>query len=167
MAGKVDEHPDEIIKVPRFEEEGGFYTTKQRSRTMSKIRGKNSKPEILLRKALWKSNIRYRIHQKDLPGTPDIAIRKYRLVIFIDGAFWHGYQWEEKKHRIKSNQAFWIPKIERNIQRDRNVNKTLLHAGYTVMRFWEHEVEKNLDLVVNQILLYIEAAQHGVVPEIG
>ncbi|RZK51538.1 MAG: very short patch repair endonuclease, partial [Pedobacter sp.] len=83
------------IQVPKFEESAGFYTTKQRSKIMSKIRGKNSKPEMLLRKALWSNNIRFRIHRKDLPGKPDLVIDKYRLAIFVDGDFWHGYQWDE------------------------------------------------------------------------
>lgn len=144
----------DVIKVPRFEAEAGFYTTKQRSKTMSKIRGKNSVPELLLRRALWAKNIRFRIHRKDLPGRPDIVIEKYKLAIFVDGDFWHGYEWEKRKP--KTNESFWIPKIERNMQRDRYANEALNEMGYTVMRFWEHEVIKNLELCINQILLYVE-----------
>ena len=151
------------IKVPRFEESAGFYTTKQRSKTMAKIKGSNSKPELLLRKALWKENIRFRIHHKNLPGRPDLVIAKYRLVVFVDGDFWHGYEW--KKRKPKTNQAFWIPKIERNMQRDQFVNSSLQAMGYVVMRFWEHEVKKNLASCVNQIKLYIEAAKQGRIPE--
>lgn len=152
-------HPKELnpIKVPRFEEKAGFYTTKQRSTTMSKIRGKNSIPELLLRKALWAENIRFRIHRNDLPGKPDLVIDKYRLAIFVDGDFWHGYHWESRKP--KTNQAFWIPKIERNIQRDQFANESLNSLGYTVMRFWEHEVKQNLKACVNQVMLYVEAAK--------
>lgn len=86
-------HPagEEPIKVPRFGEATGFYTTKQRSYNMSQIKGKNSKPELMLRKALWAKNLRFRLHDKTLPGKPDIVIKKYRLPIFIDGEFWHGY----------------------------------------------------------------------------
>ncbi|WP_354330067.1 hypothetical protein [Pedobacter sp. CG_S7] len=83
------------IKVPRFKEANGFYTTPQNSKAMSKIRGKNTKPEIILRKAFWAKNFRYRIHVKNLPGKPD-----------IDGEFWHGYKWEEKKLKIKTNIGF-------------------------------------------------------------
>src|SRR5690606_10152435 len=144
------------IQVPRFEEAKGFYTSKKRSKIMSKIKGKNLKPEIILRKALWNKNIRYRIHQKKLPGTPDIVIQKYKLAIFVDGEFWHGYDWENVKTRIKSNQAFWIPKIERNMQKDYFNNKALRDLGYTVFRFWSHEVLKDLKKVLNQIDLYIE-----------
>jgi len=157
MAIKLYPTEKDQIKVPRFEESAGFYTTKQRSKTMSKIRGKNSKPEMLLRKALWNKNIRFRIHRSDLPGRPDLVIEKYKLVIFIDGDFWHRYNWQLRKP--KTNTSFWIPKIERNMQRDRFVNKQLTEVGYTVMRFWEHQVKENLDACVNQVLLYIEAAK--------
>ena len=79
-----------IIEVPRFKEENGFYTTAQRSKIMSKIKAKNTKPELILRKALWHKGIRYRIRNKRLPGSPDIVIGKHKIAIFIDGEFWHG-----------------------------------------------------------------------------
>lgn len=153
---------EDAIKVPRFEESAGFYTTKQRSKTMSKIRGKHSVPELLLRKALWAANIRFRLHRSDLPGKPDIVIDKYRLAVFVDGDFWHGYEWTKRKP--KSNLGFWIPKIERNMQRDKFANENLSLMGYNVMRFWEHEVKENLQACVNQIMLYIEAEQIARVP---
>lgn len=147
-------YSEEPIKVPRFHESGGFYTTKQRSKTMAKIKGKNTKPEILLRKALWANNLRFRIHDKELPGKPDIVIKKYKLAIFIDGEFWHGHDWENVKKRLKSNRTFWIPKIERNMQKDR-INRGFLESmGYTVFRFWAEEVRKDLDACVNQVKLY-------------
>ncbi|RZJ74868.1 MAG: very short patch repair endonuclease, partial [Flavobacterium sp.] len=127
MPSKNYSFEEEVIKIPRFEEQSGFYTSKQRSKTMSKIRGKNSIPELMLRKALWAKNIRFRIHRKDLPGKPDLVIDKYRLAIFVDGDFWHGYQWAERKP--KSNLGFWVPKIERNMQRDRFVNRSLTDSG--------------------------------------
>lgn len=145
------------IKVPKFEEAAGFYTSKLRSKTMSKIRGKNSKPELLLRKALWAKNIRFRLHKKDLIGRPDLVIEKYKLAIFVDGDFWHGYQWHKRKP--KTNQNFWLAKIERNIQRDQFVNQKLTELGYTVMRFWEHEVKDNLQACVNQVLMFIETSR--------
>ncbi|WP_113662488.1 very short patch repair endonuclease [Pedobacter nanyangensis] len=154
---------EDPIKVPRFEESAGFYTTRQRSKIMAKISGSNSKPELLLRKALWKENIRFRIHRKDLPGRPDLVMEKYQLVIFVDGDFWHGYEWQKRKP--KTNQQFWIPKIERNMQRDRFVNQALQCLGYVVMRFWEHEIKQNLKASVNQIKLYIEAAKKERIPD--
>ena len=151
---------EEIIKVPRFEESAGFYTTRQRSYNMSRIKGKDSKPEMILRRAMWSRNIRYRLHNKDLPGKPDIVIKKYKLAIFVDGEFWHGYNWEEKQKQLKSNRSFWIPKIERNMQRDRQTNRALTDMGYTVFRFWSREILKDLHKVMNQIELYLESMKN-------
>ena len=148
------------IKVPRFSEAAGFYTTSQRSKLMSKIRSKNTKPEVKLRKTLWQMGVRYRLNVKNLPGTPDIVIRKYKLAIFVDGEFWHGYNWKEKRDSIKSNRAFWIPKIERNIQRDRQNIVILEKMGWTVFRFWEQEIKKNMGTCINIILEHIEACKH-------
>ena len=163
MAAKLYPLEKDIIQVPRFEESAGFYTTKKRSKTMAKIRGKNSKPELLLRKALWRKNVRFRLHSKDLIGKPDLTIAKYKLVIFIDGDFWHGYQWELRKP--KTNQNFWIPKIERNMQRDQFATEQLANMGFTVMRFWEHEIKRNLNACVNQVLLYLEAVKVLKIPQ--
>jgi len=139
------------IKVPRFSEKEGFYTTPQRSRTMSKIRSKDTKPELILRKALWGRGHRYRLRVKYLPGSPDIVFRKSKLVIFVDGEFWHGYNWAEKKTKIKSNRAFWIPKIERNMQRDNENNTILREKGWTVLRFWESSIKKDLQKCIETI----------------
>ncbi len=147
---------EEPIKVPKFSEEAGFYTTAQRSNQMSKIRGKDTKPEIMLRKALWAKGYRYRKDFKKLIGKPDIAMSIHKVVIFVDGEFWHGYDWEIRKQKIKSNRDFWIPKIERNMQRDREVNARLEEQGYKVFRFWSKEVLKELDRVVDEITSHIE-----------
>lgn len=150
------QYEDKKIKVPRFNEGSGFYTTPERSRIMSKIRGRNTKPELIFRKALWQAGYRYRVGYKKLMGKPDIALKKYRTVIFIDGEFWHGHNWDERKHKIKSNRGFWIPKIERNIQRDEEVNAELKHLGYTVFRFWEGEVKKDLEGCLGLVLEHLE-----------
>lgn len=147
------------IKVPRFEEAEGFYTTKQRSTMMSKIKAENTKPELMFRKALWACGVRYRVHSKTIPGKPDVSNQRLKFAVFIDGEFWHGYNWEEKKHSIKSNRAFWIPKIERNMQRDREINYILSKGGLKVFRFWEHEVKKELGRCVNEVLQYIHPQQ--------
>lgn len=149
-------YEDNKIKVPRFNEASGFYTTKKRSKIMGKIRGKNTKPELLFRKALWKRGIRYRINSKKLPGKPDVAIQKYKLAIFIDGEFWHGYNWDERKETIQSNRGFWVPKIERNMQRDEEVNQQLADLGYTVFRFWERDIKTELVKCINDILVYLD-----------
>ena len=146
----------ERIKVPRFNEESGFYTTPERSKIMGKIRGKNTKPELTFRKALWEAGYRYRIDYKKLIGKPDIALKKYKTVIFIDGEFWHGQNWEERKQKIKSNREFWIPKIERNMQRDQEVNTALEQLGYTVFRFWEGEIKKELGPCLHKVIAHLE-----------
>lgn len=144
------------IPVPRFEEVLGFYTTPMRSKTMARIRNKNTKPEVLFRKALWGIGIRFRVHDKKLPGKPDIANRKLGFVVFVDGEFWHGKDWAQKKATIKSNRKFWLPKIERNMQRDREINKQLEKLGFKVFRFWQEDVEKNLGVCLMQVLKHLE-----------
>lgn len=156
----ANEYKNKPIKVPRFSEEQGFYTTKERSRLMSKIKGKNTKPEIAFRKVLWAAGVRYRTDVKTLPGKPDIANKSKKLAIFIDGEFWHGYNWGEKKEKIKSNRGFWIPKIERNMQRDQEINQTLKKMGFQVFRFWEHELKKDLVRCVTDVIQYLEQ-YHG------
>lgn len=147
---------EKIIKVPRFNKKLGFSTSIERSKIMSKIGSVDTKPEQRLRKFLWNLGIRYRKNVKKLPGTPDIVISKYKLIIFVDGDFWHGYNWEQKKATIKSNREFWIPKIERNIQRDRINNQKLEETGWKVMRFWDHELEKEFGVCVTKILYYLD-----------
>lgn len=127
---------------------------------MSRIKGKNTKPELLFRKALWAKGVRYRINAKNLPGKPDVSIQKYKLAIFIDGEFWHGYNWDERKEKLKSNRGFWIPKIERNMQRDREVNLELKNMGYTVFRFWERDIKKELHKCINDVMVYIAIGEN-------
>lgn len=149
------------IKVPRFEERGGFYTTAERSELMSRIRSKNTKPELALRKVIWHVGFRYRCHDKRLPGKPDLAFHRLKVAVFVDGDFWHGYDWANKKHRIKSNQGFWIPKIERNMQRDREVDRALERMGWQVVRVWEHELKKEFGAVFYRLVRILgEAAGH-------
>ncbi len=142
--------------MPRFNEDAGFYTTADRSKLMGRIKSKNTQPELLLRKELWKHGYRYRINVKRLPGKPDIVLNKFKLAIFVDGEFWHGYQWDEKKEKLKSNRGFWIPKIERNMQRDNEVNEQLAKLGWFVIRFWEQKIVKELNMCV----LIVEAFAH-------
>ncbi|WP_299533828.1 very short patch repair endonuclease [Ulvibacterium sp.] len=152
-----ENYAEERIKVPRFNEESGFYTTPERSKIMGKIRGKNTKPELAFRKALWAAGYRYRVDYKKLIGKPDIALKKYKTVIFIDGEYWHGHNWEERKPKIKTNREFWIAKIERNMQRDKEVNLELKKSGYTVFRFWESKIKKELDACLEQVISHLES----------
>lgn len=143
---------EDNIKVPKFEEALGFYTTQKRSISMSKIRGANTQPELKIKRALWAAGIRYKKSQRKILGNPDIQILKYKILIFIDGDFWHGYDWENKRDKIKSNRGFWIPKIERNMQRDKQVSYALTKQGYSVLRFWEHEIKYEFGRCLIQIL---------------
>jgi DNA mismatch endonuclease (patch repair protein) len=125
-------------------------TPEQRHKCMSHIRSTETKPEIFFRKALWKWGIRYRKNVRGLFGTPDIAIKKYKIVIFIDGDFWHGNDWK-KKHfpsqeaLLLSYSDYWQKKIRRNIARDAEVKKHYKKIGWTILRFWTSETEKNLN----------------------
>ncbi len=122
---------------------------------MSKIRGKNTKPEMAFRKALWAAGYRYRIDYKKLIGKPDIALKKYKTVIFIDGEFWHGHNWKTRKVKLKTNREFWIAKIERNMQRDQEVNTALKELGYTVFRFWDKQINTALENCLQQVLKHL------------
>ena len=136
----------------KFTKKNGFSTNQQRSDLMRKIRSTNTKPELTLRKLLWANGYRFRINYKSLPGSPDIVFTKYKVVVFIDGEFWHGHKWEEKKLKLKSNTAFWIPKIERNISRDLRNNEDLERLGYTVLRFWSTDVLKRPNFYLNIVI---------------
>ncbi|MFS4446204.1 very short patch repair endonuclease [Maribacter sp. 2307UL18-2] len=149
-------YSEERIKVPRFNEASGFYTTPKRSKIMSRIRGKNTKPELAFRKALYAQGYRYRVDYKKLIGRPDILLKKYKTAIFIDGEYWHGHKWQERKPKIRTNRDFWIAKIERNMQRDKEVNQGLSDLGYTVFRFWENEVKKELETCLGKVIAHLE-----------
>ena len=136
-----------------------------RSFNMSRIKSGNTRAEMLLRRAMWKAHIRYRIHVNSFPGKPDIIIQKYRLAIFVDGAFWHGHHWEQNRFRIKTNTDFWVAKIEGNMRRDQQVNLKLEAMGFAVMRFWDHQVLKELPKCLNQIKLYLESSRLVKIPE--
>ena len=111
-------------------------TPEQRRKNMQAIKSKDTSIEIALRTALWHRGIRYRKNYKQLPGKPDIVITKHKIAIFCDSDYWHGYDWENRHQRIKSNRDYWIPKIERNMKRDKEVTAQLQNAGWIVLRFW-------------------------------
>jgi len=126
-------------------------TPDQRRRNMQAIKASDTKAEVLLAKSLFRRGFRYRKNNKSVFGKPDLTFKKIKLAIFIDGEFWHGKDWEIKKDNIKSNRQYWIPKIERNISRDKTVNSELIKEGWTVMRFWAKEIEKNTEFYSGQI----------------
>lgn len=120
-------------------------------RKMSAVRAKNSDIEIALRSELFKSGYRYRKNYRGLPGTPDVVFPKEKLVIFCDSEFWHGFDWPHQKRNIRTNRTFWLRKIEQNIQRDKRVTGKLARQGWKVLRFWGHEIKKNLGMCVRAI----------------
>ena len=127
-------------------------TPEQRRKIMQAIKSSDTTIELLLRKALWAKGIRYRKNYKGLIGKPDIAITKYKIAVFCDSDYWHGYDWENRNKRIKSNRDYWIPKIERNMKRDKEVSAALEEQGWTVLRFWEWQIRRETDQCVNIIL---------------
>ena len=136
-------------KEPRFH---GTVSEKSHN-NMSRIRGKDTKIELILRKALWNEGIRYRKNYKGLPGTPDIVITKYKIAIFCDSEFFHGKDWEIRKSKVSdgANGDYWVKKIERNIQRDNDKDKQLLYRGWTVIHFWGQDIIKDVDECIKVI----------------
>jgi len=132
-------------------------TKAQRSRCMSAIRGKDTKPEILLRKALWHKGYRYRLKNR-LPGRPDIVFPTERVAVFVDGCFWHGCP--EHYQKPATNVEFWREKIRKNKQRDEEINALLKSQGWKVLRFWEHEVRDNPDACARQVINTLQARRH-------
>lgn len=130
------------------------FSKEERSRIMGLIKSKNTKAEILLAKALWNKGYRYRKNNKSVFGTPDLTFRKQKVAVFVDGEFFHGYNWDEAKNKILTNRHYWIPKIERNMQRDLEVNTHLMSTGWTVIRFWSKYIKSN----VNDCVACIEKA---------
>ncbi|WP_336385762.1 DNA mismatch endonuclease Vsr [Phocaeicola oris] len=136
-------------------------TKEQRHKNMVANKSKGTKLEILFGKLLWNAGIRYRKNDKTVFGKPDFVIRKMQIAIFCDGEFWHGRNWEERKNDHKSNCEFWYSKIERNIERDREVNEQLKAQGWKVFRFWETEIIKESDKCLNRILNYMNVKTKG------
>lgn len=131
-----------------------------RSRMMSGIRGKNTRPELLIRSSLHARGFRYRLHGKSLPGSPDIVLRKHDAVIFVNGCFWHGHKCEKFKWP-KTNVKFWRSKILKNIQRDRKAKNLLLNDGWKVITIWECAIRRavrkeNVDLLVDVLVKKIK-----------
>ena len=118
-------------------------TKEQISYNMQQVKNKDSKIEVLLRKELWLRGLRYRKNVNRIYGKPDIVFIGKKIAVFCDSEFWHGYNWEERKKDFKSHQEFWIPKIERNMERDAEVTAKLESEGWTVIRFWGNEIKKN------------------------
>jgi DNA mismatch endonuclease Vsr len=128
------------------------HTTEQRRRNMQAVKNKDSKIEITLRKALWRKGIRYRKNYNKVIGKPDIAMVGKKVAVFCDSEFWHGKNWEKKKQTIHSNRDFWINKIERNMERDIEVNESLTSEGWKVLRFWGKDIMKDTAGCIEKIV---------------
>lgn len=123
---------------------------------MSRNRGRDTSPEILLRKALWHRGIRYRKNYSKLSGTPDIVLIRQRIAIFVDGDFWHArHHKEHPGEQIRSNQEYWVKHLSRNVEHDREVNDELAQEGWLVLRFWESDIQHDLEKVVNEIMGFL------------
>jgi DNA mismatch endonuclease, patch repair protein len=124
-------------------------TPEQRSRTMARIRGRNTGPELLLRRALWRRGLRgYRLNVRRLPGRPDLAWGHLRVAVFVDGAFWHGHP---SAYKPGKSGRYWDEKIARNVARDRAADEALVEMGWTVIRLWDFDVRRNVELCVEAV----------------
>lgn len=127
-------------------------TTPEISKRMANVHLKASKAETDLAKELWRRGLRYRKNYRKLPGSPDIAILKHKIAVFVDGEFWHGKDWDQKKECLKTNQEYWIEKIEENIARDKRNDLLLFEMGWKPIHFWEKEVIKSLQFCADSII---------------
>jgi DNA mismatch endonuclease, patch repair protein len=124
---------------------------------MSRIKSSGSKIEKKLAKALWSEGLRYRKQYKKIKGKPDFVLVKYKIAIFCDSAFWHGYkEMTTSLHDFKSNTDFWIAKIKRNIERDKEVNKMLKKTGWKTFRFWDFQIKNDIEKCVQNVLQEIK-----------
>lgn len=127
------------------------FSPEQRSKIMRAIKSKGTKDEVRLAKALWHLGYRYRKNDKTVFGTPDLTFKKHKVAVFVDSEFFHGKNWETEKLRIKTNQEYWNKKIERNMERDKEVNDYLVSNGWVVLRFWSDEVKSALEDCIRAI----------------
>lgn len=123
---------------------------------MSSIKSENTRPEIKLRKTLWKRQLRYQIHDKSLPGKPDIVFTKVRLAVFVDGDFWHGNNWKIRglgsfDEELKTYSPYWQNKLLQNVERDKKVDSMLKKSGWTVCRIWESDIKKDVQECANRV----------------
>ena len=131
-----------------------YDSTKQTRTRMSKVHLKGGHSERMLALALWHADFRYRLNDKALPGSPDIAIQRFHIAVFVDGEFWHGKDWADKKSKLKRNRDYWIKKIEENMSRDERDDRALQALGWKPVHFWEQMVLHHLDYCVDIVQYY-------------
>ncbi len=124
-------------------------TPEQRSYCMSRIKGKDTGPETLVRSALHKRGFRFRKHLKELPGKPDVVFTKSKVAVFVDGDFWHGYRFTTWEHKVAD---FWKTKISKNRERDAENHSLLRQMGWTVIRLWQHDLERDFEDSIERIV---------------
>ena len=132
------------------------FSKEKRSKIMSRVSGKNTKPEIVVRSLLHNMGYRFRLHKKDLPGKPDIALPKYKKIIFVHGCFWHGHEGCSRSKRPTTNQEFWREKLDKNIERDKVVVNALNQLGWEVLTVWSCEV-KDANKLKSKLLSFLES----------
>ena len=145
---------DQVIRVINMKHPKNYDTTAATSKRMSRVHLKRGKAENLIAIALWHRGLRYRRNDKALPGSPDVAITKEKIAVFVDGEFWHGKDWPKRKQRLKRNREYWIAKIEENMARDKRDDQELRDMGWLPIHFWEKDVLKNLDYCVELVIYY-------------
>lgn len=133
------------------------FTKEKRSEIMSKIRSQNTKIELLVFSELRKRKVYFQKHYKRATGNPDIALPSKKKAVFIDGDFWHGYRFSKIKNRLP--KKYWLPKIERNIKRDKIIKAKLKKEGWQILRVWEHQIQKNPDKTVDKIVAFLGAKE--------
>ena len=131
-------------------------TSPEISKRMSHVKTKRNSAEVMIAKSLWHRGYRYRLNYKALPGSPDIALTKYRIAIFIDGEFWHGKDFEQRKTKLKNNKDYWIEKIQENIDRDLRNDKLLRQMDWYPIHFWSNDVIKYCNQCIDEIIYTIE-----------
>lgn len=141
--------------------------SKTRSRIMAGIRGKNTRPELVLRKALHRRGFRYRLHAKYIPGRPDLALRKYNAVVFVHGCFWHRHEGCRFATIPATRTEYWIPKFERNVARDEEVHSRLLEIGWRVATVWECALRKaeHVDVAARMLARWLAAGEREIAIE--
>jgi DNA mismatch endonuclease (patch repair protein) len=138
----VKQHSD-AVKSPRFDKHRS--TSEAASQVMRRNRGRDTRPELLLRRTLWRRGVRYRLHVKELPGKPDLVFKRTKVAVFCDGDFWHGRDWPRRRARLLrgSNSDYWIAKIETSMKRDALQTQALKKAGWFVLRLWEGDIARD------------------------